>query len=76
MTSSQPRMETTPGPMGQDDYVYNRLLKERIVLYPQEVNVGYAALRSQFGDEYDRVIDEIDHLTRTKVWGESLPVEE
>lgn len=27
-------------------------------------------------DAYDRVIDEIDHLTRKKVWGESLPAEE
>jgi chromosome partitioning protein len=27
-------------------------------------------------EAYDRVVDEIDHLTRTKVWGEALPVED
>ena len=37
MTSSQPRMETTPGPMGQDDYVYNRLLRERIIWLGSQV---------------------------------------
>lgn len=26
-------------------------------------------------EAYDRVVDECDHLTRTKVWGESLPQE-
>jgi polar amino acid transport system substrate-binding protein len=27
---------------------FEKLLKERVVLYPQEMNVGYAALRSHF----------------------------
>jgi polar amino acid transport system substrate-binding protein len=27
---------------------FEKLLKERVVLYPQEINVGYAALRSHF----------------------------
>lgn len=27
-------------------------------------------------EAYDRVVDEIDHLTRSKVWGEALPDEE
>ncbi|MCY1559476.1 hypothetical protein D9M68_965210 [compost metagenome] len=27
---------------------FEKLLKERVVLYPQEINVGYAALRKNF----------------------------
>ena len=34
--------------VSSDQQNFEKLLKERIVLYPQEVNVGYAALRSQF----------------------------
>lgn len=34
-----------------DQQNFEKLLKERIVLYPQEMNVGYAALRSQFSSE-------------------------
>ncbi|MDP2242917.1 ABC transporter substrate-binding protein [Pseudomonas sp.] len=30
---------------------FEKLLKERVVLYPQEMNVGYAALRSHFSAE-------------------------
>ena len=34
--------------VSSDQQNFEKLLKERIVLYPQELNVGYAALRSQF----------------------------
>lgn len=30
---------------------FEKLLKERVVLYPQEINVGYSALRSHFSPE-------------------------
>lgn len=34
--------------VSSDQQNFDKLLKERVVLYPQEVNVGYAALRSHF----------------------------
>jgi polar amino acid transport system substrate-binding protein len=34
-----------------DQQNFEKLLKERIALYPQEMNVGYAALRSHFSPE-------------------------
>lgn len=37
--------------VSSDRQNFEKLLKERVVLYPQERNVGYAALRSQFSPE-------------------------
>lgn len=34
--------------VSNDQQNFDKLLKERVVLYPQEMNVGYAALRSHF----------------------------
>lgn len=34
--------------VSNDQQNFEKLLKERVVLYPQEMNVGYAALRSHF----------------------------
>ena len=34
--------------VSSDAQNFGKLLKERVVLYPQEINVGYAALRSHF----------------------------
>ena len=34
--------------VSSDQQNFDKLLKERVVLYPQEMNVGYAALRSHF----------------------------
>ena len=34
--------------VSSDQQNFEKLLKERVVLYPQEMNVGYAALRSHF----------------------------
>lgn len=34
--------------VSSDQQNFEKLLKERVVLYPQEMNVGYAALRSYF----------------------------
>lgn len=37
--------------VSSDRQNFEKLLKERVVLYPQELNVGYAALRSEFSVE-------------------------
>jgi polar amino acid transport system substrate-binding protein len=37
--------------VSSDRQNFEKLLKERVVLYPQERNVGYAALRSEFAKE-------------------------
>ena len=37
--------------VSNDQQNFDKLLKERVVLYPQEMNVGYAALRSHFSPE-------------------------
>lgn len=37
--------------VSNDQQNFEKLLKERVVLYPQEMNVGYAALRSHFSPE-------------------------
>ena len=37
--------------VSSDRQNFEKLLKERVVLYPQELNVGYAALRSEFSAE-------------------------
>ncbi|PTS85658.1 ABC transporter substrate-binding protein [Pseudomonas sp. HMWF032] len=37
--------------VSSDQQNFEKLLKERVVLYPQEMNVGYAALRSHFSAE-------------------------
>ena len=44
LASGQIQMER----VASDRQNFEKLLKERIVLYPQEFNVGYAALHSQF----------------------------
>lgn len=44
LTSDRVKMER----VASDRQNFEKLLKERIVLYPQEFNVGYAALHSQF----------------------------
>ncbi len=44
--------------VSSDQQNFEKLLKERVALYPQEMNVGYAALLSQFSAE-DR--DKITH---------------
>lgn len=42
--------------VSSDQQNFEKLLKERVVLYPQEINVGYAALRSQFSaEDQDRI---------------------
>ncbi len=51
------RIERVPS----DRQNFEKLLKERVVLYPQERNVGYAALHSEFSRE-DR--DRITHHPR------------
>lgn len=37
--------------VSNDQQNFEKLLRERVVLYPQEINVGYAALRSHFSTE-------------------------
>lgn len=37
--------------VSSDRQNFEKLLKERVVLYPQELNVGYAALRNEFSRE-------------------------
>lgn len=37
--------------VSSDQQNFEKLLKERVVLYPQELNVGYAALRNEFSRE-------------------------
>jgi polar amino acid transport system substrate-binding protein len=37
--------------VSSDQQNFDKLLRERVVLYPQEINVGYAALRSHFSPE-------------------------
>lgn len=37
--------------VSSDRQNFEKLLKERVVLYPQELNVGYAALRNEFSAE-------------------------
>ena len=44
LQSGKVRMER----VSSDRQNFEKLLKERVVLYPQEINVGYAALRNQF----------------------------
>ncbi|WP_405118809.1 substrate-binding periplasmic protein [Pseudomonas leptonychotis] len=47
LAESKVRMER----VSSDQQNFEKLLKERVVLYPQEMNVGYAALRSHFSPE-------------------------
>ncbi len=46
MAQGKVKMERVPTNMQN----FEKLLKERVVLYPQEMNVGYASLRSHFND--------------------------